>query len=54
MTFVRDVGASVEVFVDCDGVTVISVSAPKDRADVRQGDRVRVELPADACVVVRQ
>ena len=54
VTFVRDVGASVETFVDCDGITVISVSAPKDRPDVRQGDRATVELPAEACVVVRQ
>ena len=54
VTFVRDVGASVETFVDCDGITVISVSAPKDRPDVRQGDAATVELPAEACVVVRQ
>jgi putative spermidine/putrescine transport system ATP-binding protein len=54
VTFVRDVGASVEVFVDCDGITVISVSSPKDRPDVRQGDAVAVEFPAGACVVVRQ
>jgi putative spermidine/putrescine transport system ATP-binding protein len=54
VTFVRDVGASVETFVDCDGITIISVSSPKDRPDVSQGDAVVVELPAEACVVVRQ
>ncbi len=54
VTFVRDVGASVETFVECDGITVVSVSAPKDRPDVRQGDIATVELPAEACVVVRQ
>lgn len=54
VTFVRDVGASVETFVDCGGVTVISISAPKDRPDVRQGDAAMVELPSVSCVVVRK
>ncbi|MGH6720335.1 MAG: ABC transporter ATP-binding protein [Alphaproteobacteria bacterium] len=53
VTFVRDVGASVETFVQCDGFTVVSISAPKDRPDVRQGAAAMVELPRDACVVVR-
>lgn len=52
VTFIRDVGASVETHADCDGVEVISVAAPKDRPDVQQGDAVSVELPADACVVL--
>jgi len=52
VTFIRDVGASVETHTDCDGVELISVAAPKDRPDVRQGDAVSVELPADACVVL--
>ena len=54
VTFVRDVGASVEIFVDCDGITVVAMSAPKDRPDLRQGDAAMVELPAEACVVVRK
>ncbi len=54
VTFVRDVGASVEAFVDCAGITVVSISAPKDRPEVRQGDAAVVELPAEACVVVRR
>ncbi|MFQ5785518.1 MAG: ABC transporter ATP-binding protein [Alphaproteobacteria bacterium] len=54
VTFVRDVGASVEAFIDCDGITVVSVSTPKDRPEVRQGDRATVELPAASCVVVRR
>ena len=52
VTFIRDVGASVETHSNCDGVEVISVAAPKDRPDVRQGDAVAVELPAEACVVL--
>ena len=54
VTFVRDVGASVEVFIDCAGITVISISSPKDRPDVRQGETAVVELPAESCVVVRR
>ena len=53
VSFVRDVGASVETFVDCDGTTIISHASPKDRPDAVQGDEVFVELPAEACVVVR-
>lgn len=54
VSFVRDVGASVETFVDCDGLTVISIASPKDRPDARQGDEVLVELPKESCVVVRR
>ena len=53
VSFVRDVGASVETFVDCNGVSVVSIASPKDRPDARQGDEVLVELPAESCVVVR-
>ena len=52
--FVRDVGVTVEVFIDCGGITVSSVSSPKDRPDVGQGDVAVVELPASTCVVVRR
>ena len=53
VSFVRDVGASVETFVDCNGTSVVAVAAPKDRPDARQGDEVLVELPPQSCVVVR-
>jgi len=53
VSFVRDVGASVETFVGCNGLTVVSIASPKDRPDARQGDDVLVELPAESCVVVR-
>jgi len=53
VTFVRDVGASVETFVDCDGLQIVAMATPKDRPDVRKGDRVRVELPAESCIVVK-
>ena len=53
VSFVRDVGASVETFVDCNGLSIVSIASPKDRPDARQGDDVLVELPAESCVVVR-
>jgi len=52
VTFIRDVGASVETHADCDGLEVISVAAPKDRPDVARGDAVVVELPPASCVVL--
>jgi len=52
VTFVRDVGVSVETYLDCAGHEVISIASPKDRPDVRQGDRVLVELPAADIVVL--
>ncbi len=54
VTFIRDVGASVETHSDCGGLEVISVAAPKDRPPVAVGDEVMVELPAAACVVLPQ
>jgi len=52
VTFVRDVGVSVETYLDCAGQEVISIASPKDRLDVHQGDRVLVELPAADIVVL--
>ena len=52
VTFVRDVGASVETFVDCDGLQIIAMATPKDRPDVHKGEKVKVELPSDSCVVL--
>ena len=54
VSFVRDVGASVEFFVRCGDIEVVSISAPKDRPQARPGDEVMVELPAESCVVVRR
>ena len=53
VTFVRDVGASVETFVDCDGLQIIAMATPKERPDVHKGEKVKVELPAESCVVLK-
>lgn len=50
--FIRDIGASVETYVDCNGTEVISIASPKDRADIAVGDPVLVELPVADCVVL--
>lgn len=50
--FVRDVGQSVELYVDCAGTRIVSHMTPRERPDVERGDRVTVELPAAACVVL--
>lgn len=53
VTFLRDVGASVETFVQCGDVQIVSMATPKDRPDVSKGDNVKVELPAESCVVLK-
>jgi len=50
--FVRDVGQSVELYVDCAGTRIMSHTTPRERPEVHRGDRVTVELPAAACVVL--
>ena len=54
VSFVRDVGVSVEFFARCGDIEIVSISAPKDRPQARPGDEVMVELPAESCVVVRR
>ncbi len=52
ITFIRDVGQNVEYRIDCSGLEITSNVPPRDKPDVQLGDRVTVELPADACVVL--
>lgn len=52
ISFIRDVGASVEISVDCGGVMVTCITTPKDRPHCGQGDSVTVELPSAACVLL--
>ena len=50
--FIRDIGATVEIIVDCAGQQVISMMTPKDRPAADVGAAVTVEFPAAACVVL--
>ena len=52
ITFIRDLGASVEITVNCNGVTVLAMTTPKERPEARVGDKAMVELPRSACVVL--
>ena len=52
VTFVRDIGATIEILVDCNGYEVISVLTPKDDPDVHVGTKVFVEMPPAACSVL--
>jgi putative spermidine/putrescine transport system ATP-binding protein len=52
VAFVRDVGSSVEIYLDCQGIQIISQSTPKGRPSVRQGDAATAVLPPSACVVL--
>ena len=54
VTFLRDLGGTVETFVEVAGTMVTAVSTPRDRPNVAAGDKVGVVLPAAACVVLKQ
>jgi putative spermidine/putrescine transport system ATP-binding protein len=53
VSFVRDVGSSVEIYLDCQGLQIVSQSTPKGRPAVTQGDQATAVLPSTACVVLR-
>jgi putative spermidine/putrescine transport system ATP-binding protein len=53
VSFVRDVGSSVEIYLDCNGLQIVSQSTPKERPEVKQGDQATAVLPPSACVVLR-
>ena len=54
VSFVRDLGGTVETFIDIAGTTIVATAAPRDRVEVQTGDRVSVVFPPEACVVLAQ
>jgi len=52
VTFVRDLGGTIETFVDVAGHQVVAVSTPRARPDVSVGQPVGVVLLPDVCVVL--
>lgn len=54
VTFVRDLGGTIETFVEAAGTTIVAVATPRERPDVAAGQKVGVKLPAENCVVVKQ
>ncbi len=53
VSFIRDVGSNVEIYLDCNGLQIISQSTPRGRPDVKQGDEATAILPAAACIVLK-
>jgi putative spermidine/putrescine transport system ATP-binding protein len=52
VTFVRDLGGTIETYVDVAGTPIIAVATPRERLELSTGDMVGVVLPAAACVVL--
>lgn len=50
--FIRDVGGSIEVRIDCGGTEVVGTSTPAEWAGIGPAEDVAVELPATACRVL--
>ena len=53
VTFVRDLGGTIETFVDVGGTPVVAVTTPRERTAFAAGDAVGVVLPVEACVVLK-
>jgi putative spermidine/putrescine transport system ATP-binding protein len=54
VSFVRDLGGTIETFVDVGGTTIIAVATPRERPNVGVGQGVGVVLPPESCVVLKQ
>ena len=52
VTFVRDLGATIETFVEAGGETIVAVATPRDKPDVSVGQSVGVVLSPKDCVVL--
>ena len=53
VTFVRDLGGTIETFVEAGGVTLVAVATPRERPDVAVGQSVGIVLPLESCVVLK-
>ncbi|PWK70595.1 ABC transporter ATP-binding protein [Aminobacter sp. AP02] len=53
VTFVRDLGGTIETFIEAGGKTIVAVATPRERPEVVAGQQVGVILPAEACVVLK-
>lgn len=53
VTFLRDLGGTIETFVDVAGKQIVAVSTPRARPDVTVGQKVGIKLDNDDCVVLK-
>ena len=54
VTFVRDLGGTIETFVDIAGRQIVAVSTPRERPEVTVGQEVGIALTPDVCVVLKK
>ncbi|MCT7374258.1 ABC transporter ATP-binding protein [Chelativorans salis] len=54
VTFIRDLGGTIETFVEAGGTIIVAVTTPRERSNVEAGAEVGVTLPAESCVVLQQ
>jgi putative spermidine/putrescine transport system ATP-binding protein len=54
VTFLRDLGGTIETFVEVAGTTLTVVSSPRERPQVSSGDEVGLDLPPESCVVLKR
>ncbi|MFH1806206.1 MAG: ABC transporter ATP-binding protein [Pseudomonadota bacterium] len=52
VSYIRDLGASIEIYLEVAGEQIVAVCSPYNRPDIADGDNVRVHFPPDNCVVV--
>jgi len=52
VTFIRDVGASLEATIDCAGFTLTAATTPRETPGLALGMPVLAELPAHACKLI--
>ncbi len=52
VSFVRDLGATIETFVEVEGETLTAVTTPRERVPVSVGQEVGLHLPPEQCVVL--
>jgi putative spermidine/putrescine transport system ATP-binding protein len=53
VTFVRDLGATIEVFIDCAGTEIVAIETPRNRRDLHAGDEVGIVIDPAHCVVLK-
>lgn len=52
VSYIRDLGASIELYLNVAGQQITAICTPSDRPDIAAGDSVSVSFPKDACVVL--
>ncbi|MDO9418192.1 ABC transporter ATP-binding protein [Pararhizobium sp.] len=54
VTFVRDLGGTIETFVEAGGKQIVAVSTPRARPDVAVGQEIGIVLSPELCVVLQK